>query len=231
MALTSKTLSLAIALPLAALLAILSGLSLIASVVAAPSERDMEQLRRGHMLSSTALNAAIEDNVTAARFFESGRYLANAAAASLALTPAQQRIAGLKPEDYVVSSLSDSPASPYNWNRLAYLRAVRGDRAGAEKAWQMSVLTGRYEPNIMVGRVSLAIQMFPIADPDMIDMLIDQVRLTAQLDPRRLAETMVDIGGGPFVSVVLADDPALSQAFDKYYRRLLRMKGWKARGR
>lgn len=216
---------------LALLLLGLSIPSMIAALISLPYDRDLERIRSGKPPSPPAIIQAAQANVNASRFFESARYRTNAATALLALNPAEQKASGLDAEALVRQALSTAPASAYNWNRLAYFRIARGDRKAAEKAWQMSVMTGRYEPKLMNGRIAMAISMFPISDPAMIGMLIDQVKMAAQADSRGLAKASIDAGGSPFVRAVLWDDPVLVGTFDASYVPMMRMKGWKARGK
>jgi hypothetical protein len=231
MALKPNILPLAIATLLALVLAALSLPSLIAASIALPHNGEMELLRRGTPPPPFVMVDAANANIRAARLFESGRYGADAAAALLALKSADRAATGRDVVKIVEQSLAAAPASPYNWNRLAYLRMRAGDHAGAQKAWQMSVLTGRYEPHLMNNRIELAIRLFPITDPEMIDMLIDQVRLAAEADSKGLARMAIDAGGGPFVRAVLWRDTSLAPKFDEYFTRWMRYKGWKARGK
>jgi hypothetical protein len=231
MALTRKVFPTAIVVLLALLLAALSIPSLIAAFIALPYDGDLDHILLGKPPEAPAIIAIAKANVRAAKFFESARYQTNAATALLALKPDDVKISGLDTEDLVRQSLATAPASAYNWNRIAYFRFLKGDHKNAEKAWQISVLTGRYEPALMNGRVAMAISMFPLSDPATIDMLQDQVLLAAQADSTGLAKIVVDAGGGPFVRAVLLRDPDLAAQFNIHYTRIMLMKGWKARAK
>lgn len=163
------------------------------------------------------LIAVAKANDWAAFFFESGRHSSDSAAALLALSERDRRKAGVDVETVVRRALAAAPASPYNWNRLAYLRARSGDRPGAYKAWQMSVLTGRYVPRLMQGRLLLAYQMFPIRDKAMLEMLEDQVLLTAETLPRELGHAAYMGGTEGYTRAILWHYPQLLKAYQTGY--------------
>ncbi|TZG25839.1 hypothetical protein [Sphingomonas montanisoli] len=218
MAPRSNAVFLAIIAAMAALLAILSVPSLIAALIAFPSGEDLERLRRGAPPPPFDLTRAAERNMIAAGVFESARYRANAASALLALPPAERRRTGVDVEDVVRASLRAAPAQTYNWSRLAALRLAAGDRPGAMRAWQMSVLTSRYEPGLMLGRINLALALLPTTDRTMIDLTSDQIRLAAEADIRGLAKAAYTTGTAPYVSAVLWRDTTRMPLFLRYYR-------------
>ena len=217
MAPRSKALVLAIIAAMAALLGILSIPSLIAALIAFPSGEDLERLRRGTPPPPFDLARAVERNLTAATIFESARYQANASSALLALPQAERKRTGVDAEAIVRSSLRAAPAQTYNWNRLAYLRLAAGDKPGATRAWQMSVLTSRYEPGLMFGRIRLALALLPTTDRTTINLLSDQIRLAADADLYGLAMASYKTGTAPFISAVLWRDTTKLPLFTRYY--------------
>lgn len=220
-----------IAALLAILLATLAVPSLIASWSTLEYNDTLEAVRmlRKHPGSPAALTDAARANERAAGLFDSGRYRANVAAALFAMNRGDRARSGFDLEQEVRLSLAAAPASTYNWNRLAVLRFNRGDRTGALKAWEMSILTGRYAPNLVNARIFLAAKLFPIKDPQLVEMLVDQIHLSADADPVALATTAYKSGGAPFVQAVLWRDTAEGPAFNRAYRMLLRKERWKYR--
>jgi hypothetical protein len=224
MAPKNRYLVVAIVTLLACQLVVLAVPSLIASTVTLQYNETLEDvriLRKGARTAGELADAA-RANEHAAKFFDSGRYRANVAAALVAMSAADRASSGLDLEREVRLSLETAPASTYNWNRLAVLRYSRGDRAGALKAWEMSILTGRYAPNLVNARIDLAIRMFPITDRSLVEMLIDQVRLSGDANLVELARVAHLAGGAPFVQAVLWQDTDLGPAFDDAYHFLLR---------
>ena len=218
MALSPKLHPLVVPAALAVLLALVSIPSVIANAISTPFRGDVERIRHGDHMLPIELAAVARANYRAALFFEPGRHYSDSAAALLALPEGDRSAVGLDAEEIVRKALAASPASPYNWNRLAYLRARRGDRVGAYSAWEMSVLTGRYVPRLMKARLLLAFQMFPIKDRVMLRMLDDQVRLTAQALPRELGYAAYTSGSEFYTRAVLWHDADLLSAYEIGYR-------------
>ena len=221
MAPRSNAFVLAVIAAMAALLAILSIPSLIAALIAFPSGEDLERLRRGTPPPPFDLTRAADRNMTAATIFESARYQANASSALLALSPDDRKRTGVDVEAVVRASLRAAPAQTYSWNRLAYLRLAAGDRPGAMRAWQMSVLTSRYEPGLMIGRIRLALDMLPTTDSTMINLLSDQIRLAAEADLYGLAKAAQKTGTAPYITAVLWRDTTRLPLFVRYYHEMI----------
>lgn len=231
MAPRSSLAAVAIAAVLAVLLAALAIPSLIASTMTLAHNDTLEAVRmlRKKRPATAALTAAATANERAAALFDSGRYRANVAAALFAMPAPERAGTGFDLEKEVRLSLAAAPASAYNWNRLAVLRLNDGDRAGALKAWEMSVLTGRYAPYLVNSRIFLAVRLFPIKDPVLVEMLVDQVHLSADASTDELARIAHKSGGAPFIQAVLWRDTEHGPAFNKAYRMMLRKDRWKYR--
>ncbi len=72
-----------------------------------------------------------------------------------------------------------APAQPRTWLRIARTRAFLGypqDQVIA--AWQMSILTGRVEPTLMLDRLALGFTYFNTLDDEAVALLRDQAVLT-----------------------------------------------------
>lgn len=201
--------------------------SLIASLITLSYDGKLDQAKRGEAVPPIELAAAAQANAKAAFFFEAGRHQSDAVVALLAMPPKERAATGLHIERLLQESLKTAPAAPYNWNRLAWLRLSKGDRPGAYKAWQMSVLTGRYVPGLMEARLSVALAMVPITDPAITNLVIDQIRLAAAANVTRLARVAYDTNSAPIIRGVLWRDTTMLPDFNRAYRGIL----WQERHR
>ncbi|WP_420138741.1 hypothetical protein [Sphingomonas sp.] len=175
-----------ISAPLVGLLAWLSVSSTIAFVTALPAGADASSALPSPAVSPERAQAAAAANAQAARWFDNSRYNLRAARTVLLLPGPNRRRERAQVEALVRASLSAAPMSPYGWTLLAFLRLERGDQRGAARAWEMSVLVGRYVPNVMQARLLLGMRILR-TNPDMAASVTDQVRVLAQGDPSSLA--------------------------------------------
>lgn len=191
------------------LLAVTASISLVASLTALPAEPTLEALRERRPVSPDEATAAARTSLAAAGRFEEGRYLTDAALAAMA-APAGAPKAGA----IVSRAVAAQPASPYNWTRLAMVRQAAGDPDAAVRAWEMSVLVGRYAPGLVLPRLEIGFQLLAAASPEQIRLLGDQVRIAAETDPKGLAVAARRQRVEPFVRVALLADPDLLDAFN-----------------
>ncbi|PTQ13145.1 hypothetical protein CLG96_03165 [Sphingomonas oleivorans] len=212
-----------IALIPAILLLSLSLPSFIAACTALSADTTLAQIQERQSPSRDALLDAARANQRAAAFFESARYRTNAAIALFELTSSQRRSAGdvADVERLLRDALAAAPASPYNWARLAALRLAANDKRGAQQAWQMSVLTGRYVPGLMNARLELGFRMFPIVDPELAELLADQVRLSMRNSRSGVAKVARANAAEPFIRAALWSEPELSRNFESAYAKLV----------
>lgn len=82
--------------------------------------------------------------------------------------------------------LASGPGQTYAWARLAYLRAITGDRRGAGDALRLSMLAGSVAPQLMPSRLRLGLFLLPDLDKEERDLLARQVRLLFIMRPEQL---------------------------------------------
>lgn len=219
MALRPSAIALAASAVPAILLGYLSVRSLGAALTSLPSDALVQAMRTRDTAPPTPKQLAdtARAQATAAGWFERARY-SSAALSAIALSPPLQRYrlgGDMGAPALLAGALSAAPAAPFNWVRLAEQRLDAGDKRGAAKAWEMSVLTGRYVPGLMTSRLYVAFRMFPTEDMELLDLLKDQVRVSAEADGRELARAAQFGFADAFVRVVLASDTALVRNFDR----------------
>ena len=92
-----------------------------------------------------------------------------------------------------------APAQPRAWLRIARTRAFLGrPQDEVIPAWEMSILTGRVEPTLMLSRLELGLGYFSGLDDEAVLLLRDQAVLTWAVHRRqvlkRLKSGLLDIG-------------------------------------
>jgi hypothetical protein len=102
------------------------------------------------------------------------------------------------------AGLAVAPGDPSAWYRLANLRALAGDRAGAVAALRASMLSGAVVPDLMVPRIELGLTLLPQMDRDSVALLSRQIRLTWVIAPEFVAGLSTRDGYGPLVQDALA---------------------------
>ena len=194
------------------MLAAAAALSLFAALRALPAEPIVAALREREAVAADDAAAAARASLRAAAWFETGRYLTDAA---MALTVPGAARDGLPTAGAVVTrALVAHPISPYNWTRLAIVRRTGGDTAAAMRAWEMSVLSGRYVPGLMLPRLDVGFGLMGAAGPEQVRLLGDQVRIVARLDAAGLAAVARRRRVEPFVRAALTAAPDLLETFE-----------------
>ncbi len=80
-----------------------------------------------------------------------------------------------------------APAEPRTWLRIARASAVLDrERTAVVTALEMSILTGRVEPELLLPRLELGYRYLPLLDEDSVALLRDQTLLTWRVNPRAL---------------------------------------------
>jgi hypothetical protein len=205
--------------PFVGLLGWLSAASTIAVFMTLPFNDAVTAAETQIGISPDQAHAAAATNVRASGWFEGSRYRLHAARTLLAL-PAQARSHELPAvEQLTRRSLASAPMSSYGWTLLSFLRLQRGDVPGAARAWEMSVLVGRYVPNLMQSRLLLGMRIVG-RDQSLAAAATDQIRFLAEADPNSLARTARHGGIEAPVRAVLARSEQ-SEAFERETRLLV----------
>ena len=88
-------------------------------------------------------------------------------------------------------AVARNPIQPATWLRIAQSRAALG---GMENdvitALEMSILTGRVEPGLLLQRLELAYAYLPVLSAETRTLVRDQTELAWRLQPRKLAKAM-----------------------------------------
>lgn len=113
--------------------------------------------------------------------------------------------------------LAKGPGQPYAWARLAYLRAIAGDRRSAGDALRLSMLTGAVAPQLMPSRLRLGLSLLPDLDKEERDLLARQVRLLFIMRPEQLEGVATTDAIRAFIDEALA---AMTEADIANYIRL-----------
>lgn len=115
-------------------------------------------------------------------------------------------------------SLSNNPAQPYVWLRLAQAELLaNGIGVNAALAFTMSLETGPQVIDLMQPRVVLGLILWPVLDEKQQGRVLAQIRGLARYNARILAETVLDRPGLPQVRAALKDEPELMDAFLRWY--------------
>ncbi|MES2987773.1 MAG: hypothetical protein V4808_07695 [Pseudomonadota bacterium] len=196
---------------------LLAGLSLVsarAAFMTLGADATLEEVRIGGKPGAERLTAAANANLSAAKWFESARYNTLAASALFAAASEGAKVAPGDVERPLRDALRISPASPYNWSRLAWLRYQAGDTKAAAAAWQMSVFTGRYKPPIAFTRLELGLKLRAMRDPLIEEEVRDQIILAARSDANGLARFANRTGAHALIRFVLARDNEASEKYE-----------------
>ena len=90
-----------------------------------------------------------------------------------------------------VKVVERAPAQPRAWLRIARTRAIVGyPQDEVIPAWKMSILTGRVEPTLMLGRLQLGLGYFSGLDDEAVLLLRDQAVLTWAVHRREVLKRL-----------------------------------------
>ncbi|MFD2264719.1 hypothetical protein ACFSM5_17575 [Lacibacterium aquatile] len=81
-------------------------------------------------------------------------------------------------------ALGHSLANPKGWALLASLLRSEGDVPGAVRALRLSFLTGPVVPELMAGRLELALSLLDGMNGEMLELTARQVRLAWKIDSK-----------------------------------------------
>lgn len=194
----------------------------IAAFALLPGNQTLRLIQNGETVKREKLEALVESRKLALAWVDSGRTWSDLALAQLLL--AEPRNGGGKPRQELVDqalasldlALRAAPANPHAWTRLAYADLLtRGPSRSVSAALAMSILTARYEPDLMFARLELSLgawRYFPLQDRDLV---LDQVRLAWRRSPERLVELAKRTGEIAAIRVALAAAPADLAAFER----------------
>jgi hypothetical protein len=207
---------------------LLGGLSLpklLSAMAAATGEQVIDRLKEGKPVGEDGLERARGSLELAIRYLPTD-YKAPRDLALIELLAAR-RLDAADPErlehlnasiDAGHQSLSNNPAQPYVWLRLAQAELLSGG-VGVEAAlaFTMSLETGPQVIDLMRPRVILGLVLWPVLDEQQQARVLAQIKGLARYNPRILAETVLNRPGLPQVRLALKQEPELMDAFLKWY--------------
>ncbi len=107
--------------------------------------------------------------------------------------PWQRRPALHQASEAGLAAVKRNPVQPGTWLRIAHAGAALGTPdAEVVAALEMSILTGRVEPTLLMQRLILAYAYLPMLDPEMRGLLRDQTELAWRLQPRMLSRALAE---------------------------------------
>ncbi len=194
----------------------------IAAFALLPGNQTLRLIQEGETVAREKLEVLVASRERALAWVDSGRMWSDLALAQLLLALPQDDRGRPNRElvDQAVVSLKlalrAAPAHPHAWTRLAYAELLtRGPSRSVASALAMSLLTARYEPNLMFQRLELCLgawRYFPLQDRDLV---LGQVRLAWRRSPVRLVEIAQRTGQVAVIRAALAATPADLAAFER----------------
>ena len=192
----------------------------IAAFLLFPGSQTVDSLRMGETVDDQTLKVLIASRHQAAGWIESASIWRDLALAELAAAESdgtdRQRV--LQASEYFEKSLRLAPAKPYAWARRAYTELVMyGPSETAASTLTMSMLTARYEPNLIFARLWMSFTTWPHFASGDRELVLDQVRLAWRQSPDQMLGIALDAGRIGIVRAALADTPDM---LDDLERRL-----------
>lgn len=125
----------------------------------------------------------------------------------------------------IANGLKGSPVDPFAWFRLAAARDLAGDSVeSVEAAYQLSLYTGRVEPELVMPRLIFGYRYLYAFDPELRQMWLKQIPIAFQFQPAELVSFAVhNPPFRPFVDAALLFDKdklnQFNQSFEKFSRQ------------
>lgn len=184
----------------------------VAGFITAPSYRTLQDIQKGGAIDDAALVSLVESRRRAAGWVESGRYWSDLAMAEFLLADTggasgdRNRI--MLASYSLEAALALSPADPHGWTRRAYAELLlNGPSEVTASALVMSVLTARYEPDLMFVRLELCLLSWPHFSLEDRELVEDQISLAWRQSPDRVLDLAAVVGGLSVVRGALAGSP------------------------
>lgn len=184
----------------------------VAGFITRPGFQTLRDIQMGGEIDEEALVALVESRRRAAGWVESGGLWSDLAVAQFML--AENGDAGGDRErirqasDALEISLALAPANPHGWTRRAYAEyLLNGASEITASALVMSVLTARYEPDLMFVRLELCLLSWPHFSAGDREIVLDQMRLAWRQSPERSLSLAEATGRLAVMRDALADSP------------------------
>ena len=197
----------------------------IAAFIMLPDDRTLRNIRAGEAVEPQRLEWFVTSRRRALAWIESGRVRNDLGLAELLLAlpaepeaePDQERIG--RASGAFHDGLSSAPASPHAWTRLAYAEMLAaGPSSSVASALTMSMLTARYEPDLLFARLELCLINWSYFSRSDRDQVLDQVRIAWRQAPDRLVKVAIGSNGLGAVRAALARTPKDLSEFEQRLR-------------
>jgi len=205
--------SLAFALAVAALLLSLAVPRTIAAFQEMPGNSVMGRVAAGKEADDDALALLAESRRNADAWVTSGRVLDEIAHVDFLRAARSGEAGGLDEAGLrralsgIDASLAVAPANPHGWVRRAYAALLLNHPPEeVASALTMSMLTARYEPDLMYARLAVSLESWNYFSADDRLLVLDQVRMAWRRKPARLVELAASAGRIGVVYTALAGD-------------------------
>jgi hypothetical protein len=194
----------------------------VAAVSAIPGDAVRFELSAQNSVGDASLELLIDNRRLALQWVEDPSYLRDIGTAATLLSFRLQaadpsRNARLEEsEEALLDGLRLAPVDPYSWTRLAYVRLQRGTDAKAViVALRMSLLTGRYDPELTKFRLSLALPLWSLLAAEDRRVFMAQLRILWRDAPPDVAQLAAD---PPAYAIVIQALSAVPSAIDRLQR-------------
>ncbi len=165
----------------------------VAGFIMQPGNRVLNDIQAGGEIDEQALVALVESRRRAAGWIDSGRLWSDLAVAQFMLAETGDPSGGTdfdrvrQASESLEIALALAPANPYAWTRRAYAELlVTGPSEAAASALVMSILTARYEPDLLFVRLKLGLVLWPHFAAEDQELVLDQIRFAWRKSPERL---------------------------------------------
>jgi len=192
----------------------------IAAFLVFPGSQTVNILRMGETVDDKTLKVLIASRQRAAGWVETASIWNDLALAELAAAETDDidRQHVRQASEYFEKSLRLAPARPYAWARRAHAELqMYGPSEAAASALTMSMLTARYEPELIFARLWMSVMTWPhFADGDR-ELVLDQIRLAWRQSPDQMLSIAMDARRIEILRAALAGSPDM---LDDMERRL-----------
>ena len=199
---------------------------LMAGLAVEPHDAVLREIGKGRAVELSDLLTAAQDYETALTWHADAETSADLATLYFVA-------ASLFPADHVLrqdflrravehdrETLQRAPAQTFAWARLALASTnLDGDTAAARGALVQSLRRGPWQPALAQLRAGMGLRLWPQFDAETRALVLIQVRLAAEVDPRGLASVVPTQALWAVVEQALIDRPDLLQSLDRYRER------------
>ena len=162
----------------------------VSAFQALPERQLLSDLHAGREINTAALEVLVTSQRRSSVWVDSGRIWSNVALAHLLMAEvdhlsASDRQARLEQAaEFLETSLRLAPANPHDWTRRAYIQMLLvGPSQTGASAIIMSILTARYEPDLMFARLQLCFISWSYFSHAEQNMVFEQIRLAWRQSP------------------------------------------------